>query len=145
MTLEHIASGLGDRRSRLETCTYVYEKYNGKSIQNFGQWISDMKRRLSQEALWLASVAAENGRTKEARECAEFAYEFYPELRFSKLALRLRTKTILGPKLVSYLRKALNQEQLVTAPPLMTSWLGDDRACGWWPEKDGTPGNETFL
>jgi hypothetical protein len=129
MSISHTAGALSDRRLRIATCRYVYDRWRGASIPGFREWIGQMITMQCREAIWLAGQAIENGDAAEYNACVAFVDEFAPSLRGSPSWRRLQIKKALGSRAARLGRTVLD---FVRGPaPVISPHVAQ---FGWWPE-----------
>jgi hypothetical protein len=129
---------LRDRKELLDTCEVVAASWCA-NIPAAQGWLIKARRRLADEAFWLAGRAIEAGDDTLSGLAATFAMEHHPSPWTSAIAWRYRLKRLAGRKLLNTIRGKPLTRDAIDAPD---SAVGADAAAyrnrrgtvGWWPE-----------
>jgi hypothetical protein len=116
---------LGDSRQRILASDEVFGKYGDRFPQS-GEWRAIQKRRLVDEAYWLAGQCALEGDKAGVESCLAFAEEHFPDDWRSQAYWRFRMKEAMG-KAGGDVLKRLRGEPL-------TRTSTEPRIFGWWPD-----------
>ena len=141
MSANYYGQKLGDRRERILTCRHVLNRW-GRDIASFPMWVDAMERRLSLEALQLASVFFETDDGNDWRDMLAFAVEQNPELLRSRVWWRLSAKRFIGRSATRALRNIARltggnkQTYSISEQP---QWHEDAHQIGWWPNSGELP------
>lgn len=134
MAAGHTKGVLQDSRARLETCTYVYETWNGEAVGGFADWLGELKRDFARHYYWLAGELAHEGRADDAKLCLDFA-EQCSSRRVRRLqVLKGALKSWLGRAQISQMRKARASILPPSKEKETANWFDDQHMFGWWPE-----------
>jgi hypothetical protein len=124
MSRAYAHRSIGDSRQRILASDEVYAKYGAKFPQS-AEWRAIQKRRLVDEAYWLAGQCAMDGEKDVVASCLEFAEEIFPDDWRSTAYWRFRVKEAMGTA-GGTLMKRLRGDPL--GPREMPYIFG------WWPE-----------
>lgn len=124
MSQAYANRSLGDSRQRILASDEVYAKYADRFPQS-AEWRAIQKRRLVDEAYWLAGQCAMEGDKASVETCLAFAEEHFPDDWRSSAYWRFRMKEAMG-KAGGDVFKRLRGDPLAkkTEPYVF----------GWWPE-----------
>lgn len=114
---------LGDSRQRIMASDEVFSRY-GDCYPQSTAWRATQKRRLCNEAYWLAGQCALEGDKAGAASCLAFAREVFPNDWSEPAYWRFRVKHALGTS-----GAALFKKQAAEAPNQDAR-----KTFGWWPE-----------
>ena len=126
---------LGDMREVLLACTEVVARW-GERFPESHNWLAATTKGFAENAAWLASKAFDEGDLGRCRTCLEFARDLSPRLWKLNAWRRYSVKALLGRRLWSAMRPAINRLRRVEEEPSGSSSrryqrVGEER--GWWP------------
>ena len=124
MSRAYAHRSIGDSRQRILASDEVYAKHGARFPQS-ASWRATQKRRLVDEAYWLAGQCAMEGEKAVVDSCLAFAEEHFPDDWRSSAYWRFRVKEATG-KVGGTLLKRLRGDPL--GPREMPYIFG------WWPE-----------
>lgn len=116
---------LGDSRQRILAADTVFAKYGDRFPQS-AEWRAAQKRRLVDEAYWLAGQCAMEGDKAGVASCLAFAEEHFPDDWRSGAYWRFRIKELLGTT-GGKMMKRLRGDPLAAVE-------SEPKIFGWWPD-----------
>jgi glycosyltransferase involved in cell wall biosynthesis len=100
-------------------------------------WLGELRRRLAQQAFWLAHQAFDAGKEPEMLRCLEFSKRNRPDIVDSRQWLKLRLKRAIGRSSWSALEPlARKLRGLPPSPEKGGEHFGVGKLTGWGPSAD---------
>lgn len=134
MGANYYDSQLGDLQEQLDACREFLENVDNAKIDSAA--MQDLvRKRISEQAFWMASHAFDLGDLGRSGECLAFAAEHFPGIRTTKMWQRFRMKQALGHGLWKRLRPILERARGRPAAikPVRASHFRVGELMGWWP------------
>jgi hypothetical protein len=134
MSSDYINTPLSDLREQLDTATTVITNW-ATHMPESEIWMRDMKRRMVEQACWMAGLAFERGDDAGARECLAFAAQHTDALWRSNAWRRFQAKRLAGRKLLQGARsigRSARRASRATEGDFSPFEQGEQ--FGWWPE-----------
>ncbi|GAM96383.1 glycosyl transferase [alpha proteobacterium U9-1i] len=126
MSAGYANRSLGDSRQRIAASDEVFAKYHERFPQST-QWRAAQKRRLVDEAYWLAGQCAMEGDKAAVEICLAFAEEHFPDDWRSQAYWRFRVKEAMGKAGGDMLRR-------LRGDPAAPAQSNEPKVFGWWPD-----------
>jgi glycosyltransferase involved in cell wall biosynthesis len=134
MGIAYYEATLSDLREQKDACADVltapdFPKADGERLMQI------VKRRVGEQAFWMASQAFDDGDGKKSRTCLEFAQDLHPGLRRTRMWRRFQAKKLIGSTMWRRIRPVLKGARRVPSVPrsISTSHFQCGQLTGWWP------------
>jgi glycosyltransferase involved in cell wall biosynthesis len=105
MTHSYSTSAIGDRREVLSALRIIAHRAEGRLV-GLDRWMNDLRARFVSQALTRASAALDDGDRLQFEVCLNFAEEIEPGSGRTVSGLKVRLKSIVGPKVSARLAAA---------------------------------------
>lgn len=128
---------IGDRAEVLATCEEFFKGHR-KEFPEFGEWLAQMKRRLGNEAILIASKSFEAPGDETWRDILEFGKRCRPNYWKSLLWWKFVVKRLVGRRATVLIQGVEDRMglRLYSAPTCKhPAWHDHGMQIGWWPEE----------
>lgn len=125
---------LGDLREQLDACRECLEHSDNPNIDS-GAMQDLLRKRIGEQAFWIASKAFDLGDVDRSGKCLAFAAEHFPGIRATKMWQRFRMKQVLGHGVWKRLRPIVKgaRGRSTAIQPVVAGHFRVGERMGWWP------------
>jgi glycosyltransferase involved in cell wall biosynthesis len=125
---------LGDLQEQLDACRECLEDLENPTIDTTAM-LGLVRRRVGEQAFWMASKAFDLGDLERCGKCLAFASEHFKDIRATAMWQRFRLKQIMGYNLWKRMKPLLEvaRGRSTGVKPVQAAQFRVGELMGWWP------------